>query len=227
MGLEELTKKEQIINFARHDPFLKISDIAENVDTTPRYVRTILSEANISLMELREKYARNMEERLAGDKSNLQQATIKLLEKDKDFETGDISINKIKDVEFDDLVRTKPQERLYKIVQEKLVDNKVYGWQEIITYLSSGINQERLSNLNSLYELFGDKGINNVKFRNNVIQVEAANPILETRLNFKGEENLVMKSQRVILIDKLPIGIENYYFDANSIQLVFPGELVV
>ena len=227
MGLEELTKKEQIINFARHDPFLKISDIAENVDTTPRYVRTILSEANISLMALREKYARNMEQRLAREKSDLQQATIKLLEKDKDFEAGEISINQIEDIDFNDLVRTKPKEKLYKIIQEKLVDNKVYGWQEIITYLSPGINKERLAHLNSLYELFGDKGINNVKFRNNIIQVEEANPILENRLNFNGKKSLVMKSQRIILIDKLPIGIENYYFDANSIQLVFPGELVV
>ena len=227
MGLEELTKKEQIINFARHDPFLKISDIAENVDTTPRYVRTILSEANISLMELREKYARNMEQRLAGEKSDLQQATIKLLEKDKDFEAGEINIKKIDDLEFNDLVRTKPDEMLYKIIQEKLVDNQVYGWQEIITYLSSDINQDRLTHLNSLYELFGDKGINNVKFRNNIIKVEQANSILERRLDFNGKQNLVMKSQRIILIDKLPIGIENYYFDANSIQLIFPGELVV
>ncbi|MFO7819399.1 MAG: GntR family transcriptional regulator [Halanaerobacter sp.] len=227
MGLEELTKKEQIINFARHDPFLKINDIAENVDTTPRYVRTILSEANISLMELREKYARNMEQRLAGDRSDFQQATIKLLEKDKDFEAGEINIKEIDNLEFNDLVKTKADEELYKIVQEKLVESQVCGWQEIITYLSSGINGERLANLNSLYELFGDKGINNLKFRNNVIQVEEANPVLEERLDFRGEYNLVMKSQRIILIDKMPIGIENYYFDANSIQLVFPGELVV
>lgn len=64
MAIEELTKKEQIINFAQSDPFLKISDIAENVQTTLRYVRTILSEANISLMKLREKYARNMEKNI-------------------------------------------------------------------------------------------------------------------------------------------------------------------
>ncbi|MFW6256929.1 MAG: GntR family transcriptional regulator, partial [Bacillota bacterium] len=63
MAVDELTKKEQIINFAQSDPFLKINDIADYVETTPRYVRTILSEADISLMKLREKYARNMEER--------------------------------------------------------------------------------------------------------------------------------------------------------------------
>ena len=32
--------------------------------TTPRYVRTILSEANISLMQLRKQYAKHMEHQL-------------------------------------------------------------------------------------------------------------------------------------------------------------------
>lgn len=55
------TKKEKILENARRDPFLKIEDLAKIADTTPRYVRTILSEANMSLMELRREYARKME----------------------------------------------------------------------------------------------------------------------------------------------------------------------
>jgi hypothetical protein len=57
------TKKEVILEYAQSDPFLKIDDIAKYADTTPRYVRTILSEANISLMNLRKEYARRMEKR--------------------------------------------------------------------------------------------------------------------------------------------------------------------
>ena len=57
------TKKEKIIDYVRHDPFLKIEEIAEKADTTPRYVRTILSEANISLMKLRKEYALDIEKR--------------------------------------------------------------------------------------------------------------------------------------------------------------------
>ena len=57
------TKKEKIVDYVRQDPFLKIEEIAENANTTPRYVRTILSEANISLMKLRKEYAMDIEKR--------------------------------------------------------------------------------------------------------------------------------------------------------------------
>ncbi|OCL27554.1 GntR family transcriptional regulator [Orenia metallireducens] len=226
MKIEELTKKEQIINFARHDPFLKISDIAENVETTPRYVRTILSEANISLMELREKYARNMEQRLAGKESNLQKATVRLLKEDGEVQASEITLQKISGFESQELIKTHPGEELFKITQKKLIDGRPYSLQEVITYLSPDINQERISNLDSLYELFGNKGVEGFKFRSNVVQLERYNPLMATRLGLK-EDDPIIKSQRIILIDKMPIGIENFYFDANSIQLVFPGELVV
>jgi outer membrane lipoprotein-sorting protein len=226
MQVEELTKKEQIINFARHDPFLKISDIAEHVDTTPRYVRTILSEANISLMELREKHACNMEQRLDGREKDLQKATIRLLKQDGELDASEVQMQEIKNVDFDELVRTKPEEKLYKIKQTREVDAEKYGLQEIITYLSPDINQERIKDLDSLYELFGNKGINNLQFKNNVIQVEEADSILASQLEIERGAPVV-KSQRMIMLDKLTIGIENYYFDADNIQLVLPGELVV
>src|SRR6056297_505519 len=94
MPINELTKKEQIINFAQNDPFLKISDIAEHVQTTPRYVRTILSEANISLMKLREKYARNMEKRLKNNKYHDLQAKVSLKKEYtyNNVKTGDIKV---------------------------------------------------------------------------------------------------------------------------------------
>jgi hypothetical protein len=57
------TKKEKILENARKDPFLKIEDLARIASTTTRYVRTILSEANMSLMQLRREYARRMENR--------------------------------------------------------------------------------------------------------------------------------------------------------------------
>ncbi len=61
------TKKELILENARKDPFLKIETIARKAGTTPRYVRTILSEANLSLMNLRKEYARKMEYKYNGE----------------------------------------------------------------------------------------------------------------------------------------------------------------
>ena len=226
MQVEELTKKEQIINFARHDPFLKISDIAEHVDTTPRYVRTILSEANISLMELREKHARNMEKRLDGRESELQKATIRLLNQEGELKGGEVQVQKLEEVEFEELVRTDMREELYQIRQKKKAGAEISALQEIITYLSSDIDPDQIKDLSSLYELFGGKGINNLDMENNVIQVEEANRVLASQLEIK-KDAPVVKSQRTIKVDKMPIGIENYYFNAENIQLVLPGELVV
>ena len=55
------TKKEIILENAYRDPFLKIEDLAKKADTTSRYVRTILSESDVSLMKLRKDYARKIE----------------------------------------------------------------------------------------------------------------------------------------------------------------------
>ncbi|MTI61528.1 MAG: hypothetical protein FH762_16365 [Firmicutes bacterium] len=55
------TKKEIIVENAHKDPFLKIEDLAKMAKTTSRYVRTILSESDISLMKLRKDYARKVE----------------------------------------------------------------------------------------------------------------------------------------------------------------------
>ena len=56
------TKKEIIIENA-YRILLKIEDLAELANTTSKYVRTILSEANLSLMELRKDYARSIEDK--------------------------------------------------------------------------------------------------------------------------------------------------------------------
>ncbi len=58
------SKKDQVLKVARSDPFLSIQEIADNVGTTPRYVRTILSESNVSLTDLRLRHARSMEREL-------------------------------------------------------------------------------------------------------------------------------------------------------------------
>ncbi|MGM0602935.1 MAG: hypothetical protein ACQESS_06430 [Bacillota bacterium] len=65
------TKKEQIIEDARKDPFQKIEHLAKRANTTPRYVRTILSEANLSLMNLRREYARKMEKNNQSNVDNI------------------------------------------------------------------------------------------------------------------------------------------------------------
>jgi predicted transcriptional regulator len=46
-------KNKRIARIAVNDPFLTIEEIAEEVQTTKRYVRSTLSEKSLSLMKMR------------------------------------------------------------------------------------------------------------------------------------------------------------------------------
>ncbi|HBG01080.1 MAG TPA: hypothetical protein DDW87_05845 [Firmicutes bacterium] len=68
--------KAQVVALAQDDPFLTVKDLAEKVGTTTRYVRTILSEAGLSLHEMRRLYARRLERTAGPDKVTAQVADL-------------------------------------------------------------------------------------------------------------------------------------------------------
>lgn len=226
VAIEELTKKEQIINFAQSDPFLKISDIAEYVQTTPRYVRTILSEANISLMKLREKYARNMEKRLKNDEHSELQAKVSLREEYSfnSLITSKIEIEAVDENLYPDIERFRENDELVRIYQVQSVDEKPYCIHELITFMERDINRERVENLESVYDLLGRKGINNLQFMNNTITIES--PVEHIIRHFQGVDNIIL-NKRMVLLNKIPIGIEKMYIRADLTKVEFAGELVV
>lgn len=53
--------KARVIALAQSDPYLTVKDLAHAAGTTTPYVRTILSEAELSLHEMRRLYARRLE----------------------------------------------------------------------------------------------------------------------------------------------------------------------
>ncbi|MFW6007415.1 MAG: GntR family transcriptional regulator [Halanaerobiales bacterium] len=226
MAVDELTKKEQIINFAQSDPFLKISDIAKHVETTPRYVRTILSEADISLMNLRKKYARNMEERLKTSKYQDLQAKVSLKEEYSynSLNTENIKVETIDEDGFDDIQRIKPDDELMRIYQVRKIDERPFCVHELITYMDRDVNKARLEEMDSIYDLLGRKGINRLQFMNNVITVEQ--PERKYEKYFSDDDNIV-SCQRTVLLNQIPIGKERIYLKGDVTKMEFPGEIVV
>lgn len=65
MGQGE-TKKHRVLQEAQRDPFLTVVEIATLASTTPKYVRTVLSEAGLSLAALRKAYAQRARASRAG-----------------------------------------------------------------------------------------------------------------------------------------------------------------
>ena len=95
---------------------------------------------------------------------------------------------------------------------------------DLLTYMDKAINQERLQNLDSIYDLLGRKGINRLQFMSNVITVD--NPGKKYNEYFSGDNNIV-SCQRIVLLNKIPIGIERIYLKGDLTVMEFPGEIVV
>src|SRR5690606_825744 len=64
------SKKAKVLRLARTDPFLSVDEIARAVGTTSRYVRTSLSEAGLTLTELRRRFARDLRRRMSAADSS-------------------------------------------------------------------------------------------------------------------------------------------------------------
>ncbi|MEC9489052.1 MAG: GntR family transcriptional regulator [Halanaerobium sp.] len=227
MSIEELTKKEQIINFAQSDPFLKISDIAEYVQTTPRYVRTILSEANISLMKLRERYARSMEKRLESQHVDGDlKAYIRLKEQGQKIKLGKINYSLVEDgLKYQQVNQLRSGDRLYKVTQIRSMASSPICLHEVIAYLPEDVDLAGLDNLDELYDKFGELGYGRIRFMKNTFKFKPADKALRQLLKLK--EPMVIHNERIIMMNTVPVGLENYYFNYDQIELVLPGELVI
>lgn len=227
MGVEELTKKEQIINFAQSDPFLKISDIAEYVQTTPRYVRTILSEANISLMKLREKYARSMEKRLENQHVDGDlKAYIRTKQQGKKVKLGEIQYSVIYDhSKYKQINQIRAGDQLYRLTQLRSLAGTPFCLHEIVAYLPKSLDLDGLKNLDFLYDKFGELGYGRIRFMKNTFKFRPADKELREMLGLK--EPLVIQNERTILMNAVSVGLENYYFNYDQIELILPGELVI
>jgi hypothetical protein len=65
----EQSIKARVSALAQEDPFLTVKNLAKEAGTTTPYVRTILSEAGLSLNEMRRLYARRLEQSAGAVKS--------------------------------------------------------------------------------------------------------------------------------------------------------------
>lgn len=216
--MEELTKKEQIINFAQNDPFLKISDIAKHVQTTPRYVRTILSEANISLMKLRERYARSIEERLEEKEIWPRRITMILKEDMASVTLGPMEWEEIRLEEDSNLNRRKPLDSFIRLRQKGFLDNnRPFYWLDARAYLEKDQLEKYASMASSMEELLQMCGCQKIQFSENRISL----------VQRSDEPSLALKLERDICWSDFIIGRETRYYLPEAVELMVPGEVIL
>lgn len=113
------TIKDRVLQTAQKDPFLTIEEIAQSVNTTPRYVRTILSEAKVSLMHLRKVYAKSMEKRLKPDQQVPETSPRSL----KNIEPQ-LKVSRIRDEKIAMVLSLEPDTELLQVSQLQFKDER-------------------------------------------------------------------------------------------------------
>lgn len=206
--LYELTKKERVIYLAQEDPFLKVEKIAQLAETTSHYVRTVLSEADLSLTKLREDYARK-----------------KVNSREEDQLLFEV-------LELSDLGNIKHE------IQENFILNQTYNFarqgskqiketvlfkeDEEPLFISSVFFSSDLP-ISKLKQL---KQIENIIFSSIEIEVQTGKKeLLELlNLNNKFDKQLLTLKKEIYLSNELQ-GVNVIYFPVNKIKLDFDNLL--
>ncbi|MFP4661429.1 MAG: hypothetical protein ACLFPF_04490 [Halanaerobiales bacterium] len=213
------TKKEIILENAYRDPFLKIDDLAKKADTTSRYVRTILSESSVSLMELRKQYARKIENKKYNFNDRLilnYLMKIPFQSKEKVLKIDDLLLNNPLDI--DDLssdVRNQYVYNSYKYI----VKNKSWGLCTVFTDKEYyGLTEEDIS-FKGLLDLLNSKmDENDLDISNINIVVDISTGLVN---QFLGISNLspVLRIKQTICKESDVLALLLVYFDTQQVSL--------
>jgi hypothetical protein len=222
-GINE-TKKDLIMDLARKDPFLKVEEIAAAINTTPRYVRTILSESGLSLMQLRKQYARNMEQRLnvTLGRANVG-LTDALLGLGKHVGVNQIGVEKIINLDFAQRLQVPPEEPLLVVSRVRLVDGKPFFVNQIVTHKDLTVGADQLSSESPLRQVLGLEVAGHTSFIDRSLEVIHADTAIASSLGIPAG-NPVIQSGNIIYTDGERVGIELNYFDAYRVRFVLTGE---
>lgn len=199
------TIKARVISAVRSDPFLSIDEIASKVETTPRYVRTILSEAKISLLQLRKEYAKKMEKQL--------HPTTKQTDNERRYQSG-LEITKIRDPQIAKLLNQNSDSQLLQVSR---MDKKrhILIYHEIITYLDLHLSGED----GSLRQLLS-QGQNEL----DLVQGESWVEVVTDKSNLSklliGNENQpLLKVNFLLYQEELPVAVEIQWLPTEGIVL--------
>ncbi|HKM18063.1 MAG TPA: hypothetical protein VJ064_07570 [Limnochordia bacterium] len=206
----EQTIKAKVIQVVQNDPFLSIDEIAAKVRTTPRYVRTILSEANLSLMQLRKQYAKHMEHQLYRKKKRVP------------VEKADpqIRLITIQDRDIAELLGQDPETNLLRLSKLQLLHNFPCFCQ-LTTYLEIEVGA---GNFNGPLRqvLAAARTVEQIQLKQSWVEVVSNQPNL-SRLLVHREEQPLLKLTYLLADQGVPIAVETLWLPTEGILLCNQG----
>ncbi|MFW5981425.1 MAG: hypothetical protein ACOCRU_02485 [bacterium] len=216
MGVNYKTKKEIILETAYNDPFLKIEDISRIANTTSSYVRTILSDANLSLMELRKNYVRKIEE----NKFNIEdRILLNYLERfflnfTSEIENiGQVVINNPNDIKsiFDNIKENFNYQSYKFLLEKNIAGIASVFWNKNFFKIEQGLNYKE-------FIFLLNQELNFAKLKISTLDVDI--DISTGRVNeFLNSSSLfpVLKIKQLLKYDGEIIALLLLYFDTRSI----------
>lgn len=199
-NLYELTKKERVIYLAQEDPFLKVEKIAQLAETTSHYVRTVLSEANLSLTKLREDYAREKSTKEEQNKFLLDLLDLSELGAINSKEQNEVIVNE--DYNF------------AKRGENELIETLLFTAGEEPLFVSSLLFSSKLS-ISDISQL---QRIEDISVSDLEVEIKSSSQQLADILNLEEDSLLFTLKKKIYLADKFQ-GINIVYFSAQKFKL--------
>lgn len=215
VGTEGLNKKEKVIYLAKNDPFLKVEELAEQVGTTSHYVRTVLSEAKLSLTKLRKRYARKMEQL-----SNLStgQFLIDMVNVSEPNEVFTEQLNKIilnNYKKYQQLIKSDNfQKRVLRVSDQAepiLINNTLLIPSE-----------EKIDSKGEINNLLNVKSAD-IEFGDSILEIETANYELAENLQINSGQPILEISRKILIKNQVK-GLDILYISPDRCKIGLSGK---
>lgn len=224
----EGSKKERVVRLAQADPFLSVEEIARLVGTTSRYVRTTLSEAGITLTDLRRRFADDMRRRLAAAKPRDEyfpastNAAAQPEHGRSREETGYIRVAQLVDAETAALLGQQPDAPLLEVCRVRFVNGQPLYVNQLVTTERLAVSEKLLLEegpLHALLERVSSGAVQPVTERR-MVDIVPAGPFFAELLRVQPGHPL-LRSGTVVAVapGSAPLAVEFNYFDAMRVRL--------
>lgn len=221
------SKKDIIISYAKTEPFLTVEEIAEKASTTSQYVRTVLSTAGVSLTCERQKYVRGVR---IDDKlihitipKTDEGITSVLKAEGKDVSVEGIRIMQVSSPGLAALMHIEPDRPLLSISRVKCVNGRPFYVTKVTTYKNIAVSEDMLNIDRSLRQILGLEIEGSTIFVDRSLEVEQADEYLSGSLNIR-EGDPVFVAVNVILTNGERVGVESNMFNASGIRFVMGSD---
>lgn len=228
----EESKKARVLRLAQTDPFLSVDEIARKVGTTSRYVRTSLSEAGVTLTELRRRFARDLRKRLGTSASGREEdgafgieaapISVTNAHEDEHEETRCVRVAQIVDGAAASLLRTNPQTPLLEISRLRVRNGQPLYVNQLVTNQYLTVSEQMLADDGPLHKLLDRMtgGATHPMLDRRTVEIVPATEYLAESLSVTPGHPLLRSGTLITAgSDDTPLAVEFSYFDAMRVRL--------